>query len=174
MTIETHEWVGPALNWAFDLFQRVQAPILSYNVNLEVPYNPNFIDKPYDLLAPVTTKMALHSLRITCRLQNNFKPISLSQINANFKDLVSLSLTRVTVRSTEELTLPRLEFLYVESTLPTKGWDLPRLRHVYLACIPASAIDLHMPIDSIQCYASHLKSLFLETDSLRNGFPGNF
>ena len=174
MTIKTGECVGPALNWASDLFQRVQAPILSYNITLEGPYDPKFIDEPYSLLASVSTKMALRSLGIACRFQNSCKPISLSQINANFKDLVSLSLSGVTVRSTEELTLPRLEFLYIHSTLPTKGWDLPRLRHVYLACVPASASDFHTQIDSVRRYASHLESLFLETDSLRNGLPADF
>ena len=176
MTIKTRECVGPAVNWASDLIQRVQAPILSYSVNLKVPYDPNFVDKPYDLLAPVTTKMALRSLRIACCwFHNNCKPISLSQINANFKDLVSLSLSGVAVRSTKELTLPRLEFLYIESTLPTKGWDLPRLRHMYLACInPASATDFHMLIDSVRRYASHLESLSLEKVFFPNGFPGDF
>ena len=174
MTIKTRKRVGPALNWASDLFQRVQAPILLYDITLYLPYGPNFIDKPYDLLAPVTTTMALRRLRIACRFQNNCKPISLSQINANFKDLVSLSLSGVNVHSTEELRLPRLEFLYIHSTLPTKGWDLPRLRHVYLARIPASASNFHMLIDSVRRYASHLESLFLETDSLRNGLPADF
>ena len=173
MTIKTRECVGPALNWASDLFQRVQAPILSYNINIKVPHDPNFIDKPYDLLAPVTTKMALRSLRIACPGQNNYDPILLSQLNANFKNLVSLSLSGVTVRSTEEFTLPRLEFLYIESTLPTKGWDLPRLRHVYLAFVP-SATAFHMLIDSVRRYAPQLESLFLGKHSPDNGFPADF
>ena len=173
MTITTRECVGPALNWASDLFQRVQVPILSYHINLEVPYDPNFIDKPYDLLAPVCTKMALCSLRIACPSQNNYDPVLLSQISTNFKNLVSLSLSGVAVRSTEELTLPRLEYLYIHSTLPTGEWDLPRLRHVYLACVPL-ATDFHMLIDSVQRYAPQLESLFLEKHSPENGFPADF
>ena len=173
MTIKTRESVGPALDWASDHFQRVQAPILSYNINLEVPYDHNFIDKSYDLLAPVTTKMALRSLRIAGRFQNDCKLISLSQINANFKDLISLSLYGVAVRSTEELTLPRLEFLYIHSTLPTGGWDLPRLRHVCLDDVPF-ATDFHMLINSVRRYASQLESLSLGRASSLNGFPADF
>ena len=173
MTITTRECVGPALNWASDLFQRVQAPILSYNINLEAPYDLNFIDEPYDLLAPVSTKMALRSLRIACRFQNYCNPISLSQINTNFKDLVSLSLSRAPVRSTEELILPRLEFLYIHSTLPTERWDLPRLRHVYLAGISCTT-DFHMLTASVRRYASQLESLVLESHSPANAFPADF
>ena len=174
LTIKTHESVGLALNWASDLFQRVQAPILSYHVNLQVPYDRNFVDEPYDLLALVTTKMALRSLGIACQSQRHCKPISVSQINANFKDLVSLSLSGVAVRSTKELTLPQLEFLYIESTLPTKGWDLPRLRHVCLAYLSSTAPDFHMVVNSVRRYASHLESLFLERTSISNGFPADF
>ena len=169
MTITVHKCVVPALAWASDLFQRVQAPILSYNIKLEVRYPY----EPYDLLAPVTTKMALRSLRIACRSEINCEPILLSQINTNFKNLVSLSLSGVTVRSTEELTLPRLEFLYIESTLPTKGWDLPRLRHVYLARMP-SATNFHMLINSVRRYASQLESLFLARCPPLHEFPADF
>ena len=173
MTITTRESVGPTLNWASDLFQRVQAPILSYNINLEVPYDPNVIDKPYDLLAPVSTKMALRSLRIASSDQNNYRPISLSQLNANFKNLVSLSLSGVTVRSTKKLALPQLEFLYIHSILPSEGWDLPRLRHVYLA---SGFHGLIASIDSVRRYVPQLESLFLEPAnySPQPRFPGDF
>ena len=175
MTIKTGECIGLALIWASDLFQRVQAPILSYNVNLQVPYDRNFVDEPYDPLAPVTTKLALRSLRIACQSQSNCKPISLSQINANFKDLVSLSLSRVAVRSTKELTLPQLEFLYIESTLLTGGWDLPRLRHVCLDCLSSpSDLSFHMVVNPVRRYASHLESLLLEKTYILNGFPADF
>ena len=174
MIITTRESVTPAMNWASDLFQRVQAPILSYNITLEVPDDPNYIDKPYDLLAPVTTKMALRSLGITARFQDTYKPISLSQINANFKNLVSLSLSGVAVCSTEELTLPCLEFLHIESILPTNGWDLPRLRHVYLACVPPPARDFHMQINPVRRYAPQLESLVLERCSALPDFPADF
>ena len=173
MTIKTGECVGPAMNWASELFQRVQAPILSYNVHLQVPYDPNFVDEPYDPLAPVTTKMALRTLRIACRVKSSCKPISLSQINANFKDLVSLSLFRVPVHSTEELALPRLEFLSLSSTLPSAGWNLPRLRHVYIIYVPLR-INLRTSIDSVRRYASQLESLFLVGFPRLDGFPGDF
>ena len=178
MTITAHECIGPGLNWASDLFQKVQVPILSYNIKLEVPYNNYFTPKLYDFLAPVTPKMALRNLRISCPGRNNYSAISFSQLSANFKDLVSLSLSGLAPLSTEELTLPRLELLYISSfpgipPLPTQEWNLPRLRHVYFAVIP-SINDFNTPFNFLRRFASQLESLFLVEYPSRSGFPHDF
>ena len=44
---------------------------------------------------------------------------------------------------------------------------------LYLACIPDSATDLYMAIDSVRRYGSHLESLFLEKIFPRNELPAN-
>ena len=178
MTITTHECVWPALNWAYDLFQQVQVPILSFNIKLSPPYRSHFTRNPYDVLAPVTTKMALRNLRIACRGLNECGTISFAQLSINFQNLVSLSLSCLVMHSTEELTLPRLERLHVFKypgvvPLPTQGWYLPRLRQVYIAVIP-STNDFNTVLDFLRRYASQLESLFLVEHPSRTGLPHDF
>ena len=85
MTITTHECVGSGFDWAFDLFQKVQAPISSYTIRICVPYNYPLIRNAYDFLVPVTAKMALRNLCITCPARSNYGAISFSQLSANFR-----------------------------------------------------------------------------------------
>ena len=177
MTITAHECVGPALNWASNLFQMVQAPISSYNINLKVPYDPHSTYNPHDFLAPVTTKMALRSLRIAFPGPNGCGAISFSQFNSKLRNLVSLSLLGLAIRSTEELTLPLLELLHISKypgsvPLPTQ-WDLPRLRHVYIAVI-SSTTDFNTILNFLRRYASQLESLFLAEYPSRSDLPHDF
>ena len=178
LTITAHECVGPGLDWASDLLQRVQVPLLSYNLILSLPYDPHFTHDPHDFLAAVGPKIALRSLRIACPGLNSCGAISFSQLNANFKDLVSLSLFNLVMRSTEELTLPHLELLHISkypgsAPLPTQGWDLPRLRHVYIAVIPSTTY-FNTVLNFLRRYASQLESLFLIEYPFRNDLPHDF
>ena len=176
MTMTNHECVVPGLNWASDLFQTVQVPILSYT--LSVPYRYKMIHGPYDFLAPITTKMALRNLRIACPGRQSCCSISFSQLNANFKGLVSLSLSGLIMRSTEELTLPHLEILHLSKypeppPLPTQGWNLPLLRHVCIAGI-LSTTDYNAVLNFLRRYGSQLESLFLVEYPSRSGLPHDF
>ena len=176
MTMTTYECVQPGLNWAFDLFQKVQVPILSYNIS--IPYNCKIIYGPYDFLAPITTKMALRNLRIASLGLQSCCSISFSQLSANFKNLVSLCLSGLIMYSTEELTLPRLEVLHISRypgppPLPTQGWNLPFLRHVYIAGI-LSTTDYNAVINFLRRYGSQLESLFLVEYPSRSGLPHDF
>ena len=98
MTIAAHECIVPGLNWASKLLQRVQAPFLSYNLTLSLPYDPHFTHDPHDFFVTVGPKTALRSLRIACLGANSRGIISFPQPNANFKNLVSLSLFNLVMR----------------------------------------------------------------------------
>ena len=172
MTMTTHECVEPGLNWSSDLFQKVQVPILSYNINLSILHDP------HDFLAPITTKTALRSLRIACPGLQSCCSISFSQLNTNFKDLVSLTLSGLIMRSAEELTLPHLELLHLSTypgppPLPTQGWNLPCLRHVYIAGI-VSTTDYNAVLNFLRRYGSQLESLLLAEYPSRSGLPHDF
>lgn len=179
MTITAHECVGPGLNWASNLLQRVQAPLLSYNITLSIPYDPHFTHDPHDFFDAAGPKTALRSLRIACLGVNSRGIISFPQLNANFKNLVSLSLSNLVMRSTEELTLPRLELLHISSMYPTsappptQAWNLPRLRHVYIAVIPSTTY-FNTVLNFLRRYATQLESLFLIEYPLRNDIPHDF
>ena len=76
----------------------------------------------------------------------------------------SILSTYLITRSTEELTLPRLEHLSIHNhldnpPLPTQGWNLPRLRHVYIAMIPTPPGSVVLKF--LQRYASQLEILIL-------------
>ena len=177
MVITTYDCIRPGLNWASDLFQKVQAPILSYNIDLLVPCENNLIHEPCASLLPVTAKSALRSLRIACPHRRSCGAIALSQLHASFNDLVSLFLSGSVIR-TEELTLPRLELLHISipeepALLPTQRWNLPRLRHIYIARIP-STTDFTTVLNSFRRYASQLESLFLDDYFTQNGLPHGF
>ena len=177
MIITTYNCIRPGLNWASDLFQNLRAPILSCNINLVVPCGNSLIHEPCVSLLPVTSKSALRSLRINCPGQPSCVAIALSQLHSNFNDLVSLSLSGSAIR-TEELTLPRLELLDISihegpALLPCQRWNLPRLRHVYIARIP-STIDIDTVLKSFQRYASQLESLFLNGYPSKPGLPHDF
>ena len=175
MTITAHECVQPGLNWAFDLLQRVKAPLMSCDLTLSLP--PSYLDhEPHDVLAAVGHKVALHSLRITCT-RGKYVSISFDQLSAHFKDLVSLFLFNLTIRSTEELTLPRLEYLYINTRpenlpLPTQGWNLPRLRHVDIGIIRSAFHSVVLTF--LRRYASQLESLFLKEYPGCSGLPHDF
>ena len=176
MTMTTHECVEPGLKWAFDLFQKVQVPILSYNIS--VPYNYEINHRPCDFLAPITTKIALRSLRIAGPGLQSCSSISFSQLSANFKNLVSLSLSGLMMYSTEELTLPHLETLHLSKypgppPLPIQRWNLPLLRHVYIAAILSTA-DYNAVLNFLRRYSSQLESLFLVEYPSPSPLPHDF
>jgi len=181
MTIPDYGCVRSSLDWAFDLLQRVQVPLLSYNLILYIPWDHGFVDEPINILAAFGPKAALRSLRIACVPCNACGAcgaISLPQLNANFKDLVSLSLVNLVMHSTEELTLPHLEHLHLSRSsedppLPTQGWDLPRLRHVYIDIIRTTTY-FNMVLDFLRRFGSQLESLFLIQYPHRNGLPHDF
>jgi len=148
MIIADDECVRSGVNWAFDLLQRMQVPLLSCNLILSITSFSNFTRKPHDILAAVGFKTTLRSLRIACPDYNGCGAISFPQLNANFKDLVSLSLVNLVMHSTEELTLPHLEHLHLSmypgtAPLPTQGWNIPRLRHVYIGIIHTTTSIRH-------------------------------
>jgi hypothetical protein len=128
------------INWASGLLQKVQAPLTTYEFNLTLCFDGiDTCRQPHEL----------HGFLPECRFQNGslqppgqiFPPlncccvISFAQLNANFKNFVSLSLCNLVMLSTDELTLPHLELLhltwYIEAPpSPAQGWNLPHLRHV--------------------------------------------
>ena len=175
MTITTRECFGLAINWASDLFQMVHAAILSYSVTVEAPHRDYFTDNPRDFLAPVTAKIALRRFHIA---SNGCGRISFSHLSAKFRGLVSLSLSASVMRSAEELTLPGLlEHLHITECpesppLPTQ-WDLPRLRHVYIAVI-RSTTDFNTVLNFSRRYASQLESLFLVEYPSQSDIPHDF
>ena len=173
MTITVEKCWRPGVIWAFDLLKRVETPMLSFDLTLSLLY-AHLSDEPHDVLAAVDHKVALHNLRIASLSAADCISISFAQLSAHFKDLVSLSLFNVIMHSMEELTLPRLEYLYLynteEPTLETQGWNLPRLRHVYLGLI-------FFPFDTLnfleRC-ASQLESLILLEPCGFGGLPRDF
>ena len=177
MTITAHDCAQPGLNWAFDFLQRVKAPIVSCDLTLSLPPFAHLAHGPYDVLAAVGHKVALHSLQIACTNAQKCVSISFAQLSAHFKDLVSLSLYDVIMRSTEELTLPCLEHFYIHNyldkpPLPTQGWNLPRLRHVYIAIIPTPSGSVVLRF--LRRYASQLESLILVEYPGCSGLPHDF
>jgi hypothetical protein len=67
--------------------------------------------------------MAPRTLRIKFPALNRCFAISFAHLNANFKDLVSLSLCNLVMLSTEELTLPHLELLHIGKYLGARPRD---------------------------------------------------
>jgi len=175
MIITAPHCVRSGLDWAFDLLQRIRVPLISYNLIISVLSSPNFTRIPFDILATVGSKTNLRSLRIAC---NGCGAISFPQLNANFKDLVSLSLVNLDMHSTEELTLPHLEHLHLSKhpeplPLPTQGWDLPRLRHVHIEVI-STITYFNTALDFLRRYGSQLEVLFLVQSPHRSGLPHDF
>ena len=177
MSITAHGRVVPGLNWASDLLQRVRVPLLSYSLILSIPSHRHCHHNPCDFLAGVRPNLALRNLQIACLGMNTCGTISFSQISANFKDLVSLSLFNLVMRSRGKLALPCLELLYISNPryapLPTQGWNLPRLRHVYIAVI-TSKTGFNVVLNFLRRYASQLESLFLIEYPFSSGLPHDF
>ena len=78
----------------------------------------------------------------------------------------------------EELTLPRLEVLHLSkdpgnTLIPTQRWNLPRLRHVYVAVIP-STNSFDRILTFLRRYASQLESLFLIEYPSFSNLPDDF
>jgi len=178
MIITARPCVRSGVNWAFDLLQRIEVPLISLNLTLSIPSSSSFTREPHDILVKVGSKTNLRSLRIACPDYNSCGAISFPHLNANFNDLVSLSLVNLVMLSTEELTLPRLEHLHLSRypkalPLPTKGWVLPRLRHVHIE-IPLTPLYLNSALDFLRRYGSQLESLFLIQYPSSSGLPYNF
>ena len=147
--------------------------MMSFDLTLSLRF-AHLSDEPHDVLAAVDHKVALHSLRIASLYSTECISVSFAQLSAHFKDLVSLSLFNVIMHSMEEFTLPRLEYLYLYSseglTLATQGWNLPRLRHVYIG-------HIYSPFGSLSFlwrYASQLESLILIEHGGYGGLPRDF
>jgi len=62
MVITAHECIQSGIDWAFDLLQRVQVPLISYNFTFSTPFDHDFSRGPIDILAAVGPKVALGSL----------------------------------------------------------------------------------------------------------------
>ena len=181
-TIE-REHVELWVNWASDVLQRMQAPLISYDVAfplcneayLAYPKRPHVL---HDFLPGGGSKMALRRLRVVVPSLNDCRTISFSHLNANFKSLVSLSLCNLIMFSPQQLALPHLEVLHLATFIgalpsPTQEWNLPRLRHV---CVDGT---LHPPfIDYwfkfLLRYASQLETLFLSVHHPWYNFPLDF
>jgi hypothetical protein len=177
MTLSGHECVGPGLTWTSDLLQRVRVPPISYNLTISPPPDHFCISHDLAAIGPRTT---LRSLRVACPTGSNCVSLSFPRLSANFKELVSLSLVKVTMYSTEELTLPRLEFLYIYKyncsgmiPLPTQRWNLPRLRHVFIA-IFSSESHFYAVLDFLRRYGSQLESLVMLGDPCPCNLPHDF
>jgi len=156
----------------------VQLPLISYNFTFSTPFDHDFSRGPIDILAAVGPKVALHSLRIAFPIFNTFGAISFPQLNASFKDFVSLSLVELVMHSTEVLTLPHLKHLHLSQhseapPLPTQRWDLPRLQHVYFGIIRTTSY-FDTALDFLRRYGSQLESLFLIQYPPFNGLPYDF
>ena len=159
---------------------RAQAPLISYNLIIDLPLSTHH-PVAHDFLAaigPKRTLCSLRSLRIANPLSSNCTVVSFSQLSANFKDLVSLSLENLVLRSTEELTLPRLERLAItafpeDPPLPTQGWNLPRLRHVSFE-VDHSPTYFDALLTFLRRYGSQLESLFLIQFGSPINLPHNF
>ena len=141
MTITDGDCVRPSVNWASDLLQKAQVPPIIYDVTLPSCRGPSVIyherHECNHFLPAVGSKMALRSLWVVCSPPNCCYIISFSQLNSDFKNLISLSLCDLIMLSTEELTLPHLELLHLTTYTgdfpsPTQGWNLPCLRHVWV------------------------------------------
>jgi len=145
------------------------------NVIFSASFDHDFSRGAIDVLAAIGPKVALHSLRVAFPIFNAFGAISFPQLNASFKDLVSLSLVEVVMHSTEVLILPRLKHLHLSQhseapPLPTQRWDLPRLQHVYSGII-CTTTYFDTALDFLRRYGSQLESLFLIQYSPFNGLP---
>ena len=168
MTITDRDCVQPSVSWASDL-QRVQVPPIIYDVTLPSCHHStdacNLHYERREFLPEVSSTMAFRSLRVVCQARNRCHAISFSQLNSNFKNLVSLFLCNLIMLFTEELTLPHLELLHlarywVTLPCPTQGWNLPRLRHVYLGG-HISSVYVETLFNSLRRYASQIETLFL-------------
>ncbi len=184
MNTKDRECLEHWVNWASDVLQRVQAPLITYDVKF--PSCDDGIDtcrqrKGHaldDFLPRVGSKMALRSLRVVFPSLNYCRAISFPHLNANFKNLVSLSLCNLIMLSPQELTLPHLEVLQLTRYIglppsPTQGWNLPRLRHV---CVDGDLHTLYVNrwLKFLLRYASQLETLFLSVDYPWEDFPLDF
>ena len=182
MAAMDRQYVEHWVNWASDVLQRVQTPLITYDVTFPL-CNDGYYACPkthalHDFLPGVGSKIALRRLRVVFPNLNHCRTISFSHLNANFKNLVSLSLCNLIVFSPQELTLPHLEVLHLATFMgalpsPTQEWDLPRLRHV---CVDG---NLHPPyidywLKFLRRYASQLETLFLSVQSRWDDFPLDF
>ena len=182
MNITDREYVEASVNWASDVLQRVQAPLITYDVNF--PFCSDAINtcpKPHalnDFLPGVCSNMALRRLRVVFPPLNSCCAISFPHLNANFKNLVSLSLCNLSMLSTEELTLPHLELLHLTRYTgtppsPTQGWNLPCLQHVWVEGVLDTPY-INTWLKFLQRYASQLETLFLIMDDHWDDFPNDF
>ena len=176
------EFVELSVNWASHLLQRVPAPLITYDVDFPLCTisikHCQIYHEVHDFLPGVGSKMALRSLRVQFPDLNRCRAITFPHLNANFKNLVSLSLCNLAMLSTEELTLPHLEFLQLTRyreppPSPTQGWNLPRLRHVCVAGI-LKRPHINTWLKFLLRYASQLETLFLIMLYSWNDFPHDF
>ena len=184
MTITDRECVLSSLSWASNL-QRAQVTPIIYDVTLPQCHLPiDICQERHELrgfLPEVRSNMALRSLWVVSQFRmpcQSCQVISFSQLNSNFKNLVSLSLCNLLMLSTEELTLPHLELLHLarswaELPLPTRGWNLPRLRHVYLDGF-LSTVYIETFLSFLRRYASQIETLFLIMSSPLYDLPHDF
>ena len=182
MNITDRECVEPSVNWASDVLRRVQAPLISYDVNFPLCFDGlNTCPKAHalhDFLPAVGSNMALRRLRVIFPSRNLCHAISFRHLNTNFKNLVSLSLCNLSMLFTEELTLPHLELLHLTRCTgappsPTQGWNLPCLRHVW---VEGTLVTPHINtwLKFLLRYASQLETLFLIMDDRWDDFPNDF
>ena len=153
----------------------MQGPLLSFNLTLTLPPGNHASHIPYNFLPP---KIALRRLRILGPIRWGCGDVSFPRLSTDFKGLVLLSLFNLDIRSAEELALPQLEYLYLANypgsvPLPTQGWNLPRLRHVYIRAI-RSTTDFDTALNGLRRYASQLESLFLVEYFSQSGLPHDF
>ena len=182
MDIMDDECVEASVNWASDVLQRVQVPLIIYDVNFpECSDDIGACTKPHalhDFLPRVDSNMALRRLRVVFPPQNCCRAISFPHLNANFKNLISLSLCNLSMLSTEELTLPHLELLHLARNTgappsPTQGWNLPCLRHVWVEGM-LDTPHINTWLKFLLRYASQLETLFLIMDDPWDEFPNDF
>ena len=182
MNITDRECVERSVNWASDVLQRVQVPLITYDVNFPL-CSDDISTCPkshslHDFLPGVGSNIALRRLRVVFPPLNSCRAISFRHLNANFKNLISLSLCNLSMLSTEELTLPHLELLHLTRCTeappsPTQGWNLPCLRHVWVeGTLDTPYINTWLKF--LLRYASQLETLFLIMDDHWNDFPSDF
>ena len=182
MNITDSKCVEPSVNWASDVLQRVQVPLVTYDVKFPLCFDALYTclkrHSPHDFLPRVGSTTALRRLRIVFPPLNSCRAISFPHLNANFKNLISLSLCNLSMLSTEELTLPHLELLHLTRCTgappsPTQGWNLPCLRHVWVEGM-FDRPYINTWLQFLLRYASQLEILFLIMDNRWDDFPNDF
>ena len=169
MVITLVELAVPVLSRASHVLKRpaARSPLRAYALRFTAPsqcYNP------FDDLvgtAPEYTNTTLQSLAIITALGSKIV-ISLPQISSTFTGLRSLVLIDPAVASSQTVTLPNLELLYVHYvhrcpflTLPVHTWNTPSLRHAHLAHFSTAAQVTAVLDGFLRRYASQIESLVL-------------